>query len=200
MFKQRHPSKKPSLDLLPFPSSSSLLRHVFYIILYCTVLSTSGEFILLKLTCVESLTGRAGMNPTARSSLVFFAASSKVVFTQSRLHMAARLEKTKKNKKTADESRNSSQKSSQYFCAGILDTPPPLSFSSPPWTIEMDHCTPLQHRTKLRWKEINPHKKLSLVPFPPSSLCHIFYISKIQDGCKKQKTLEFQKSKNSYKR
>ena len=38
------------------------------------------------------------------------------------------------------------------------------------------HCTLLQHRTKLRWKEINPHKKPSLVPFPPSSLCHIFYI------------------------
>ena len=24
--------------------------------------------------------------------------------------------------------------------------------------------------------KINPHKKPSLVPFPPSSLCHIFYI------------------------
>ena len=137
-----YPSKKPSL--VPFPS----LSRFFYIILYCTVLyctilyctvlyctvlyctvlyctvlyspllSSPLLFILQKLTCFESLTGRARLHPDmllsllrrSRDSLVF----SKVVFTQSCLHMAAQLEKT------ADESRNS----------GILH-----------------HCTLLQHRT-----------------------------------------------------
>ena len=124
--------KKPSLvpffpSLLPFPS----LCHVFYIILYCTVLyctllSTSGEFILQKLTCLESLMGRARLNPDTLLSLLrrcsrllsLLRRCSRLLsllrrFVESRLHAESSSHgcMTRK-KKTADESRNS----------GILDT------------------------------------------------------------------------------
>ena len=66
-------------------------------VLYCTILSSPLLFILQNFTCFESLMGRARLNPDtllsllrrSRDSLVFFAASSKVIFTQSCLHMAA---------------------------------------------------------------------------------------------------------------
>ena len=122
-------------------SSSSLLRHVFLhrTVLYCTVLSTSGEFILQKSTCVESLMGLTRMNPDTllsllrRCSLLLSLLRRCIeshLHTESSSH-GCMTRKNKNNKKTADESQNSSQKSSQYFCAGILDTPPPpLLFQS----------------------------------------------------------------------
>ena len=95
-----------SPSLLPFPS----LCHVFYIILYCTVLyctllSSPLLFILQKLTCFESLTGRARLHPDTLLSLLRRSHDS-LVFFESRLHAesSSQLEKTKK---TADESRNS---------------------------------------------------------------------------------------------
>ena len=103
----------------PSPSSFSPSPHhqlwglggtvLYSTVLYCTVLYSPpmerpgpAAFILLKSTCVESLTGLTRLNAAcslvffsaACCSLAFFAAASKVVFTQSHLHMAAWLKKT----------------------------------------------------------------------------------------------------------
>ena len=115
-------SKKPSL--VPFPS---LLRHVFTsycTVLYCTVLYSPLSpllssplspllFILQKLTCFESLTGRARLHPDMLLSLLCRSRDS-LVFFESRLHAESSSHgcTTQKNEKTADEYRNS----------GILDT------------------------------------------------------------------------------
>ena len=123
-----YPSKKPSL--VPFfPSSlpSIMFFTSYCTVLYCTLLSTSGEFILQKLTCLESLTGRARLNPDTLLSLLRCCSQLLSLlrrFVESHLHAESSSHgcTTQKNEKTADESRNSSQKSSQYFCAGILDT------------------------------------------------------------------------------
>ena len=103
----------------------------------------------------------------------------KVVFTHSRLHMAAQLEKTferdflfQKNGRCGMGLGLGWDRIQSPVSSHLLKRKMEVYINLPP----NYHCTLLQHRTELQWKEINPHKKLSLVPFPPSSLCHIFYI------------------------
>ena len=114
--------------------------------------------------------------------------ASKVVFTQGRLHMAAQVEK--RSSMTFYSNFNYFRK--KRWCGNVsIYIQSPVIYWTGRRKIEYMnlppnyHCTLLQQRTKLWWKEINPHKKPSLVPFPPSSLCHIVYINKIQDGRKK---------------
>ena len=61
--------------------------------------------------------------------------------------------------------------SSQTFCAGILDLGTQVKTEDGS-IYEFTSKLPL-HSVATQDK-INPHKKLSLGPFPPSSLCHIF--------------------------
>ena len=96
---------------LPFPSPSCFLhRTVLYctVLLYCTLLSSPLLFILQKLTCFESLTGRARLHPDTLLSLLRRSRDS-LVFFESRLHAESSSHgcMTRKNEKTADESRNS---------------------------------------------------------------------------------------------
>ena len=102
-------------------------------------------------------------------------APSKVAFTQSRLHMAAQLEKTTWKNYSKKHFRKTANVGCVYSVSSHL-----LKRKTEVYYLQiyLQITTALCCNTgqKLRWKEINPHKKPSLVPFPPSSLCHIFYI------------------------
>ena len=105
-------------------------------VLYCTVLFCTVLFILQKLTCFESLTGRARLHPDTLLSLLRRSRDS-LVFFESRLHAESSSHgcMTRNNEKMADESRNS----------GIH------------WTLDTALCCNTGQNN-----EINPHKKPSL--------------------------------------
>ena len=115
-------------SLLPFfPPSRFLHRTVLYCtVLYCTLLSSPLLFILQKLTCFESLTGLARLHPDMLLSLLCRSRDS-LVFFESRIHAESSSHgcTTRKNEKTANESRNS----------GILDLDPGH------WTLDTGHWT-----------------------------------------------------------
>ena len=114
----KHRAWSPSLlpSVMFFTSYCTVLycTVLYCTVLYCTVLYSPLLFILQKLTCFESLTGRARLHPDTLLSLLRRSRDSLVFLIESRLH--ARLEKTKKR---------------PILDPGHLDT------------IETDHCTAL---------------------------------------------------------
>ena len=93
-----YPSKKPSL----VPSPPSLLCHVFYIVLYCTILYYTVQYctvlyctvsslqfppvsILPKFICLETLRSMARLNRDILFSLICSAAQRRYAMSSSQL-------------------------------------------------------------------------------------------------------------------
>ena len=172
---------------LPFPPSRFLHRTVlYYTVLYCTVLyyvlctvlSSPGSYsISKKFTCLDSLTGGPRMHPDMLFSLL-----SRLL---SLIHGES-------SRKVVFDIESTDPVSLRLACGNPILVIDPRKVS-----ISFNHELGV-HTSVHICPYINPHKKPSLVPFPfpPSSLCHIFYISKIQDGCKKKKNIYIYNSKN----